>query len=78
MYVEAFHRLLKHIYMNGTCNKRIDKCVHVLIKLQRDKAFEKLIKLERCKITGRLSVIHKRDLESQKLSSSSVSTINAR
>ena len=76
MYVEAFHRLLKHIYMKGTCNKRVDKCVHVLIELERDKAFERLIKLEKGKVTGRLSVIHKRHLESQKLSSSLISTVN--
>ena len=62
--------------MKGTCNKRINKCVHVLIKLERDKAFKRLIKLEKDKITGRVSVIHKCHLESQKLSSSSISTIN--
>ena len=26
--------------MKGTCNKRIEKCIHV--KLERDKAFERL------------------------------------
>ena len=76
MYGEAFHRLLKHIYMKETCNKWIDKCVHVLIKLEGDKAFERLIKLEKDKVTGILSVIHKYHLESQKLSSSLISTVN--
>ena len=76
MYVEAFHRLLKHIYMKGTCNKRIDKCIHVLIKLERDKAFERLIKSQKGKISGRLSVIHKRHLASQKLSSSLVNIVD--
>ena len=76
MYVEAFHRLLKHIYLQGTCNKRIDKCIHVLIKLERDKAFERLIKLEKGKINGRLSVIHQRHLASQKLSSLLITVVN--
>ena len=76
MYVEAFHRVLKHIYMKGTCNKRIDKCIHVLLKLERDKAFERLIKLEKGKISARLSVIRKRHLASQKLSSSLISVVN--
>ena len=76
MYVEAFHRLLKHICMKGTCNKRIDKCIHVLIKLEKDKAFERLIKLEKGKISGRLAVIRKRHLASQKLSYSSVSVVD--
>ena len=77
MYVEAFHRVLKHIYMKGTHNKRIDKCIHLLIKLERDKAFERLIKLEKGKISGRLSVIRKRHLASQKLSYSLVSIVDS-
>ncbi|XP_065896991.1 uncharacterized protein [Dysidea avara] len=68
MYVEAFHRLLKHVYMKGKCNKRVDKCIHMLVKLERDKAFERLRKLEKGKISSRLTVIHKRHLASQKLS----------
>ena len=51
MYVEAFHRLLQHIYMKGTCNKWIDKCIHVLIKLKRNKAFERLIMSKKGKIS---------------------------
>ena len=46
MYVEAFHRVLKHVYMKGRVNKRLDKCIHVLLKLARDKGFERLVKLE--------------------------------
>ena len=46
MYVEAFHRVLKHVYMKGKVNKRVDKCVHVLMRYERDKAFERLIKLK--------------------------------
>ena len=76
MYVEAFHRLLKHVYMKGKCNKRVDKCIHMLVKLERDKAFERLIKLEKGKISSRLTVIHKRHLASQKLSPLLISIVN--
>ena len=76
MYVEAFHRLLKHVYMKGKSNRRVDKCIHVLIKLERDKAFERLIKLEKGKISSRLTIIHKRHLASQKLSPQLVSVVN--
>ena len=55
MYVEAFHRVLKHIYMKGTINKRVDKCIHILMKYERDKAFERVVKLEKGKMTGRQS-----------------------
>ena len=48
----------------------------MLIKLERDKVFERLINIEKGKITGRLLVINKHHLESQKLSSSSVSAVN--
>ena len=37
MFVEAFHRVLKYVYMKGKVNKRIDKCIFVLLKLARDK-----------------------------------------
>ena len=76
MYVEAFHRLLKHVYMKGKYNKRVDKCVHMLVKLERDKAFERLIKLEKGKISSRLSIIHKHHLQSQKLSPSLIRIVN--
>ena len=37
MYVEAFHKVLKYVYMKGRVNKRLDKCIFVLLKLARDK-----------------------------------------
>ena len=33
MYVEAFHRVLKYVYMKGKVNKRLDNCIYVLLKL---------------------------------------------
>ena len=66
MYVEAFHHVLKYIYMKGKVNKRVDKCIHVL-KFARDKAFERLVKLEKGKVTARIHVIMARHLASQKL-----------
>ena len=49
MFVEAFHHVLKYIYFKGRVNKRVDKCVGVLVKIARDKAFERLIKLKKRK-----------------------------
>ena len=68
MYVESFHRTLKYVYMKGRINKRIDNLIHVLIKISRDKLFEQLSKLEKGKISGRLSAIRKRHLASTNLS----------
>lgn len=62
MYVEAFHRVLKYIYLKGRINKRLDKFVYVLLKLARDKGFDRLIKIEKGKSTERISMIHARHL----------------
>lgn len=72
MYMESFHRTLKYVYMKGRINKRIDNLIHVLMKVSRDKAFERLCKLEKGKISGRLSTIRKRHRESEKMSFQSV------
>lgn len=67
MYVEAFHRTLKHIYFQGKTNKRVDKCMNVLLRIARDKAFERLTKLEKGKASLRISTIKKRHKQSLKM-----------
>ena len=49
MHVEAFHHVLKYIYLNGKVNKRVDNCIHTLLKITRDKNFERIIKLTKGK-----------------------------
>ena len=68
MYVEAFHRVLKYIYMKGKVNKRLDKCIFVLLKLARDKGFERLVKIEKGKNTERIRLIRSRHQKSMELS----------
>ena len=63
MYDEAFHHVLKYIYMNGRI--RVDNCINTLMKITRDKAFKRLIKLTKGKKTKRLIDIHKRHLTSK-------------
>ena len=76
MYVESFHRILKYVYMKGRRNRRIDNLIHVLMNISRDKGFERLCKLEKGKISGRLATIHKRHIASMKLSPTLVATSN--
>ena len=57
MYVEAFHRVLKYIYLKEKVNKHMDKCIHVLLKIARDKGFERLVKLEKGKLSERITKI---------------------
>ena len=76
MYVESFHRVLKHIYLKGKTNKRVDKCIQVLMKYDRDKSFDRLIKLEKSKLSERISTIMKRHLASRDLSTTLAKCIN--
>ena len=59
--------------MKGRTNRRIDNLIHILLNVSRDKGFERLCKLEKGKISGRLTTIRKRHLTSNKLSSHLVS-----
>ena len=77
MYVEAFHRVLKYIYFKGKVNKRVDKCAQILLEFARDKAFERLIKLEKGKPSLRASTIHKRYQESIKMSFAQIECLTA-
>ena len=52
MYVESFHKVLKYIYLKGKINKRMDRCIYVLMKYCRDKAFNRILKLEKGKSTN--------------------------
>ena len=49
MFVEAFHRVLKYIYLQGSVKRRMDKLVFTLLKYARDKGFDRLIKLTKGK-----------------------------
>ena len=64
MYVESFHRVLKHVYLCGKVNKRMDKCIHKLLLYARDKAFDRLIKLHKGKSTHCLVTIATRHRQS--------------
>lgn len=76
MYVESFHKVIKYLYLKGKTNKRVDKCIQVLLKYERDKGFERLIKLEKGKCSGRITAILKRHQTSKKLSTDLVSPVD--
>lgn len=44
MRLEALHRVIKYCYLDGKHNKRVDRLISVLLKLTRDKIFDRLIK----------------------------------
>ena len=36
MHIEASHRVIKHVYMGGNANRRLDSLIHVLLRYARD------------------------------------------
>lgn len=45
MYLESFHKVLKHIYLEGKKVKRLDKTINAVLKYTRDCLFKRAIKL---------------------------------
>ncbi len=60
MFTEAFHRTLKVVYLQSKQNRRMDYLLTTLLKLARDKAFERFVKLEKGKTSHRICEINKR------------------
>ena len=60
MAVESFHHVLKACYMERKQNRRVDKLVHFLLKIARDKVFDRAIKTQKGKLTHRFCEIKKR------------------
>ena len=76
MYVEAFHRVIKYLYLKGKTNKRVDKCVQMLLKYERDKCFERLTKIEKGKLSDRITKIMRRHTTSRKMSTTLIKIVD--
>ena len=59
MCTESFHRLLKTVYFDGKQNRKIDQLLSILLRIARDKAYDKLIKDEKGKLTYRMKEVNK-------------------
>lgn len=60
MFVESFHRLLKVVYLQNKQNRRVDRLLNTLLTIAKDKAYERLIKIEKGKSTHRVCELNKR------------------
>ena len=72
MFCEAFHRVFKYSYLKGKQNKRVDKCLINLLKYNKDKMFERIIKLTKGKMTQRLKMIQERHQHSLRIDFSTI------
>ena len=76
MFLEAFHRVLKIVYLHHKQNRRVDSLLVALIKIARNTAFERMRKLEMGKNSHRICEIMKRHQSANKLSSTLITPIN--
>ena len=67
MFLETFHRTLKVVYLQQKHNRRIDFLLHTLLKIARNKIFERLTKLTKGKYSHRISEINKRHKSAVKM-----------
>ena len=72
MYVESFHRVLKIVYLDSKQNRRVDHLLTVLLRFARDKAFERIQKLEKGKSSHRIKEINKRHGSAEEMMSAGI------
>ena len=72
MHVEAFHRVLKYTYLHGKQNKRLDSLLCALLKIARDKWFERIQKTTKGKTTHRMRELNNRHTKAVEIQNSYV------
>lgn len=60
MHIERMHRTLKYLYLKGKHVKRLDKGINAIMKFIRDKLFDRIIMLNKGKVTSKLCNIRNR------------------
>jgi len=77
MFVEAFHRLLKVVYLQSKQNRRVDKLLHILFRIARNIVYEQMLKVEKGKMTHRRCEIQKRHTSAVEMASTcTISPVN--
>ena len=76
MFCESFHRVFKCKYLKGRLHKTVYKCLLNLIKLNRDKIFERFSKLTKAKYISRMCFIKESHEASKRISFNNVEVIN--
>ena len=64
---EAFHRLLKVVYLECKQSQWLDHLLSTILKVARDKEFEQLQKLHKGKVTHRSSEINRRHKKAEEM-----------
>lgn len=67
MHLEAMHRVLKHVHLQGRKVRRLDNSIHALMKFLRAKMSDRLVKIYRGKWNRHIGGIRKRHDASRNL-----------
>lgn len=60
MHLERLHRTIKYAYLKGKRVKRLDKGIHAIMKLTRNKLIDRMVVIHKGKISDKLKNIRKR------------------
>jgi len=77
MHLEAMHRVLKHVHMQGRKVKRLDNSIHALMCLLRQKMSDRLLKIHRGKWTKHVRGIRMRHAVGVNLPAQKASCVEA-
>jgi len=77
MHLEAMHRVLKHVHMQGRKIRRMDKSIHALMQFMRTKLADRLLKIHKGKWTKHLRDIRRRHQTSLNMGADAVTCLNA-
>lgn len=69
MHLERLHRTIKYTYLKGKKVKRLDKGIDALMRLTRNRLIDRLISMNKGKISAKLKDIRKRHKNYKKLDS---------
>ncbi|XP_050309168.1 uncharacterized protein LOC126745382 isoform X2 [Anthonomus grandis grandis] len=67
MHLERMHKTLKYTYLKGKKVKRLDKAINAIMRFVRDKCIDRLIVLNKGKMSSKLQIIRSRHKQSLKL-----------
>uniref|UniRef100_A0AAR5PGF5 SWIM-type domain-containing protein n=1 Tax=Dendroctonus ponderosae TaxID=77166 RepID=A0AAR5PGF5_DENPD len=77
MHIERMHKSIKYIYLQGKNVQRLDKALGALMKLVTDRLFDRLIMLNKGKVSSKLTELRKRHRISLTLDEGSVSEVSS-
>ncbi|XP_046685810.1 uncharacterized protein LOC124371503 [Homalodisca vitripennis] len=66
MHLESMHKTIKHLFLKGKTVKRLDRAIHAIMQMTKQKLFDRLTILEKGKLTSKLKDVrsrHKTSLE---------------